>query len=123
MKLLRGTLPKFKSKPKPSPVDDIPEYAELLSLIIHGKLTEREYAGLIVSDKDRALEGVKNPGCLIRDNLRKFLRKRNLQSDYRIICRQTDQPGLWYVGVVYESPMVTQETLTSRRQRAYTETS
>jgi hypothetical protein len=76
-------------------IQNAPEFAELVDLIVGGKLSVGEYAGLIVSDRE-----VKQPGQTLPDELRSTLRDAKLESDYRIICRETDTPGIWYAGVV-----------------------
>lgn len=103
MKFQLGQMPKWKSKPKPNPLDADAEFQKLCSVITNGSLKPMQYAGVFINEAtDGKRLKTKNPSRLVRDHLRRFLKELNLESDYRVIARQTADPGVWAVGVVLE---------------------
>lgn len=103
MEFAIGSMPQWKSKPKTSPLDADVEYQKLCGVISNGSLKPLEYAGVYVNESaDAKRLGTKHPARLVRDHLRRLLRATRLESDYRLICRQTNERGLWAVGVVFE---------------------
>lgn len=100
MKYYRGEAPKWKSKPKPSPLDSHTEYQKVCSLITTGALKPFEYNGVYINEAvDGERLNSKHPWRLVRDHLRRFLKELRLEADYRLIAKQTNEPGIWFVGV------------------------
>jgi hypothetical protein len=115
MKFEIGVMPNWKSKPKRSTLDTDIEYQKLCHVITNNTLMPGQYAGVYINEvADAERLQAKNPARLVRDHLRRFLRGLNLEADYRIIARQTNQPGIWAVGVV----LGPREALLSRKATA-----
>lgn len=111
MKFKLGEMPKWKSKPKANPLDADTEFQKLCGVITGNQLKPLQYAGVFV---DESVDGkrlkTKNPARLVRDHLRRFLKELHLEADYRVIARQTADPGVWAVGVVLE-PREAEQTM------------
>ena len=94
MQFVKGPTPKWKSKPKSSPLDSDIEFQKLCLAITSNTLKPLEWAGIYVNQSSDAIRlEAKHPARLVRDHLRRFLRELNLESDYRLIARQTNEPG------------------------------
>lgn len=103
MKFTLGDMPKWKAKPKPSPLDADVEFLKLCNVISSNTLKPGQYAGVYVNEATDAKRlKSKFPARLVRDRLRKFVTELQLEADYRIIARQTNEPGVWSIGVVLE---------------------
>lgn len=120
MKFSMGAPPTWKSKPKTSPLDADVEYQKMCNVITNNTLKPMQYAGVFI---DQAVDGkrfgVKNPARMVRDHLRRFLKGLKLEADYQVICRQTNQPGVWSVGVLYEPRESALSAKASARQQKH----
>jgi hypothetical protein len=103
MKLVHGK-PKFKGKPKRSPLDTCEQYLLLKQYIAAGKMKPQEMVGMELTEADANQLGVKNAGRLVKDHLTRFLKRSNLLADYWVTWR-TLENGNPYVGVVFEPAM------------------
>ena len=105
MKLIHGAPPKWKSKPKASPLDTDVDFLSLCNDILRGKIGEFEQRTLMVHEEtDGKRLNTKHPARLVADHLRKMMRAANLEAEYTITRRQTDTPGEWGVMVTHEPP-------------------
>jgi hypothetical protein len=107
MQLVQGK-PKFKGKPKRSPLDTNEAFLLLKQRIAAGKMKPQEILGLELTAADAEAFGVKNVGRLVKDHLTRFLRRSNLLAEYRVTWR-TLENGNPYVGVVHEPVLVNPE--------------
>jgi hypothetical protein len=113
MKLIHGAPPKWKSKPKASPLDTDVDFLNLRNYILRGKMGEFEQKTLILHEEiDGPRLNTKHPERLVRDHLNKILKAANLSTEYQVTTRQTDSPGEWGVMVTRQPPeaMVSQKT-------------
>lgn len=89
-------------------VDNINELADIKADIRHGKFTPQETKGLVLGPDAAKELGVKFPARLIADELRRFLKERGLEADYRVLKRQLDPKtygdNVWGVTVTYSPP-------------------
>lgn len=120
MKFQIGVMPKWRGKPKVSPLDSDVEFQKLCSVITNNTLKPMQYAGVFVNESNDAKRlGTKNPARLVRDHLRRFLKELKLEADYQIIARQTAEPGVWAVGVILEPRESAQTAAAASRPRKH----
>lgn len=118
MKFKLGEMPKWKGKPKANPLDTDIEFQKLCHVITSNTLKPMQYAGVYIHEsEDGKRLKAKNPARLVRDHLRKFLRELKLEADYRVIARQTADPGVWAVGVILEPREASLTTAAAARPR------
>jgi hypothetical protein len=102
MKYETGPQPKWKGKPKASPLDTDTEFLKLRNDILSGRFAEFEERGLLIHEHaDAKRLQAKNPARLVRDHLRRILKDARLEADYAITCRQTVNPDEWGVWVTH----------------------
>ena len=99
MKFEEGKQPKWKGKPKASPLDTDTDFVKLRNMILRGEIPTPDGAGMLVYDADSTRLG-KNPARTVRDHVRRILKRANLETHYRITCRQTAVPGELGVWVI-----------------------
>ena len=103
MKFVVGEPPKWKGKPKASPLDTDPAFLALRTLILSGNMKPFQEAGIRVHElEDGRRLKTKHPARLVRDRLRRVLQEAHIEPDYVITCRQTDNPGEWGIWVLHE---------------------
>jgi len=100
-----GPAPRRKAKPKPNPLDHLPEYQALVSSIVNGKMKPHEVWGVYLDGADAERPGLKAPWRTVTDRLRSLIRSLHLESDYSVNKYTTSTPGVWFVQVHYDPPM------------------
>lgn len=102
MRFQTGSKPQWAGKPKTTTLDGDPDFQKRAK-ILSNTMKPFEEAGLVVEEKaDGERLQTKNPARLVRDHLRRLLKQVNLEADFSITCRQTQEPGVWGVWVRYE---------------------
>ena len=101
-----GPLPQRKRKPKPDPLIDFEPYLALRAAVLNGKFRPMEEKGIFVRPQDAAKLGLRWPWRVVADRLRHAIKAAGLDGDFHVIKYETDTPGVWFVKVRYEPPMV-----------------
>jgi hypothetical protein len=104
MKFYKGPAPRRKSKPKPNVFDRIDAFLQLKAFISSGKAKPQEQAGITLDQYDGRKLGLKFPARAAADSLRRFVRSLGLEADYHVLKYETNEPGVWWIGVTYEPP-------------------
>lgn len=119
MKFKLGETPKWKRKPKVSPLDSDTEFLKLCNVISSNTLRPGGSAWIYLNQNADSLRlKTKHPARLVRDRVRRFLRELQLEADYRLVARETADPGIWAVGVILEPREAALSTAAASRRKA-----
>jgi len=101
MKFAMGQVPEWKPKPKASPLDHDVDFQKLLEKVTSGAVELNDGGAGVYIDQtaDGKRLGAKNPARMVRDHLNRILEERELQTEYRVTCRQTAEEDVWAVWV------------------------
>jgi hypothetical protein len=105
VKLIEGTPPRRKRKPKSTPLDSYEPYLKLRSLILNGKMRPFQQVGILFDREDSDKLEMKWPWRTVAERIRNLVKELGLESDYKIVKYETDTPGVWFVRVDYVPPV------------------
>jgi hypothetical protein len=102
MRFKQGEAPAAKTKVKTNPLDSDQDFLRLRAKIVNGQFGMYEEAGLYVHDEEDGKRlGVKGAARMVRDHIRRVLRAYQVEQDYKLTLKQTNEPGEWAVWLTY----------------------
>lgn len=101
-----GPPPARKRKQVTSELDKHEEYLKLKAMLFSGRMRPNEMAGIYMGPDDAKKLGYKWPWRTATDSLRRLVRSMHLEADYEVTKYETDQSGVWFVGIKYNPPLV-----------------
>jgi hypothetical protein len=114
-------IPRRKSKPKPNPWDQQPDYQALKAAVASGRMKPKEQKAMNIDAAAMGEKlGLKDPVRAAGDSMRRWIRAMNLQHDYWSEKYETNTPGVYVLVVTYDPAMIASrrdERATARRQR------
>lgn len=98
--------PQRKRKNITSELDKHEEYQKLRAVILSGRMRQGEQAGIYLGPDDAVALGYKWPWRTATDSIRRLVKSMGLEADYTVVKYETATPGVWFIRVTYNPPMV-----------------
>lgn len=114
--------PQRKRKDVVNALEQHQEYLQLKSVVAHGRMRPMQTAVITLGPNDAKSLDMKYPWRAITDNMRRYIKSMNLESEYSVRKFETAEKGVWAVTVTYEPPIVNAqprpETPAGQKRRA-----